>query len=210
MTKDQRTGSATVALFIAGTLATVALARPGLPPTRLIWGAVVGLTLLALSFYLWPEPASAKKTQMPGEREDASPSVIDARTRDEDLGPLRPEERIFIDQNPAELASYYRDRLEIEADAIVQSFIGKWIRTELTLTELRRPASGDLSFMGAFQGATIVSGDAAQHHRDRFVALRRGATFRVIGRLRRVGDTGIDLAEAEIEAVDPSPIPSPH
>ena len=195
----------------------VALAVAFLPaepsPTLAKWLLVSAavFVIVGLAIFFWPSGSEqvtqtatlsgSRNVQIQGQTVSFQGSIS---TGEERVPAARlPDGRTLVDVTPGYLASLYGEHTEIQADRLLEAFVGKWMRVSgsvedvFALGENRAsvtfPYEGpsDPSVVMRFRGKAIIDNELR--------VLKKGDRIAVIGQIESAGPYLVTLENCELE-----------
>jgi hypothetical protein len=119
-------------------------AEPNLTLVKVLSVGAVVCIIAGLLIFFWPERAAettqtatqsgSRNVQIQGQTVNFHGSIS---TGDEEVPAARlPDGRTLVDVTPAYLASLYGEHTEIQADKLLEAFVGKWMRVSGSVEEV--------------------------------------------------------------------------
>ncbi|MEW6223014.1 MAG: hypothetical protein AB1627_00140 [Chloroflexota bacterium] len=197
-------------------------ANAGLYVWLLYWAVVLAsallvlhalLSILVLAYERWRvlwESRTRVRFQRPiylaparkDEAETRPTAVVAAQTTPADLQPVKPAaERVFVDVAPDYLWGLYDGRMAVQGDALVQPYLGKWLKFNGDVNDIQSKSRGELTLVprrvpGWGSKMMMLHFDA--NWRDRVQALPRDAPFFAVGQIARVTGEWVSLEHCEL------------
>lgn len=105
--------------------------------------------------------------------------------------------RIILDLTPEYLVGLYAEHTVVQADKIVEVYIGKWLRVSGNVKNVSKYSNSAMVLM-ITNGAITAADFTAQRWTDHALTLRMNTEIRVLGKLSRVDQAAVYLTECEI------------
>jgi len=111
--------------------------------------------------------------------------------------------RILVDASPEYLVGLFKEHTSIQAEKLVEAFIGKWIRLSGPVGNVS--ARGEDKATVTFESNTLESAvvlmvfNGKQVVENHLRVLRKGDPITVIGQIRSVSSLFLDLENCELE-----------
>jgi len=114
-----------------------------------------------------------------------------------------PTERILTDKSPQELTDFFRNFIDVQAQKLIEPFLGKWLK-------IVGPVTDASHYKDSFWQVFIYVEDKhssfgiqisllfADTWTERLSLITHGTTISTIGRINKVGKTGIELHACEL------------
>jgi hypothetical protein len=186
-------------------------AEPNLTLVKVLSVGAVVCIIAGLLIFFWPERAAettqtatqsgSRNVQIQGQTVNFHGSIS---TGDEEVPAARlPDGRTLVDVTPAYLASLYGEHTEIQADKLLEAFVGKWMRVSGSVEEVFAtdengacvafPHEGpdEPSVMMYFRGKAVID--------DQLRVLKIGDRITVIGQIESASAGVIVLKNCELE-----------
>lgn len=109
---------------------------------------------------------------------------------------MHTDERIIVDVTPEHLGRFVNQHTAIQADKLVEAYLGKWIKVAGPLGNVY---SGAVTFAyRTFGDVTIYMYFDMEKWKDRLSVLTRDARINVIGQIKRVSSMEVQLENCEL------------
>lgn len=168
-----------------------------------IWGLMthtsvplnIAYASLAVTF-TWAAFLAWRKEALEGARLQAALNA--PHSAPQSLGYERPG-RIFIDEKPAFLQQFFRDHTSVQAQKLLDPYLGKWFRPlSLTVQDINKYRSGYSVYGKTTEDNVGIHMKFDERWSERISILRRGSVLSVIGQIVEADQLSLSLQECEI------------
>jgi hypothetical protein len=112
--------------------------------------------------------------------------------------PSEAETRIFTDEQPGFFKQFFDGHTSVQADALIQPYLGKWIRVSgVVINDISRQRNGHLVF-GSSTDKTRLFLHFQNQWSERILILRSGSTIAMAGKILRVDMNAMSLGNCEL------------
>jgi hypothetical protein len=163
-----------------------------------VFSQPVGLAIIVVLLVVFPwtalvivhraVPASNRAT--PHQISQTSPLVQEVKA---------PGDRIFVDVMPEDLIKLFKDHMDLQAQMLVEPFMGKWIRISAVVKDIlkNRDASCRVTLNGT-GFLELINLNFPPNWVDRISVLQRGQVINACGQITKVTSLSVELEQCEL------------
>jgi hypothetical protein len=141
---------------------------------------------------LWPGHSASDNRAA---QQNGGPSTSPPVSAPSNVSAPTSSDREFVDESPEYITSLYEGRTELQAEALAQPYINKFIRVSGQVSSI--VPSGAAAYVNLDDGHTGYSAFFDENWTSRLTALNVGETISVTGRILRVGRQHLWLEHCE-------------
>lgn len=110
----------------------------------------------------------------------------------------RVDRRIILDITPENLTAIYREHTGVQANKLIEIYVGKWLRVSGAVRNVAEFSDSSLIVYMLCGDGAVAAEFIEQRWVDHVVALRKGTIITVVGKLHRVDEKYTWLKECEL------------